>query len=61
MIDELIENIDSYLLLNQLGDMTDRLTLDYIKMSVNIYKEQRHEAKTKERRHISSNRAYTKS
>lgn len=40
MIDELIENIESCLLLNQLEDMSDKLTINYIKMSINIYKEQ---------------------
>lgn len=40
MIDDLIENIESCLLLNQMGDMTDKLALFYIKKSVGGYKEQ---------------------
>lgn len=40
MIDDLIENIESCLLLNQMGDMTDKLALFYIKRSVGGYKKQ---------------------
>lgn len=40
MIDDLIENIESCLLLNQMGDMTDKLALFYIKKSVGGYKKQ---------------------
>ena len=58
MIDELVENIESYLLLNQLEDMSDELTINYIKMSVKIYKEQKHEKRTKERRHVPAKSAY---
>lgn len=58
MADELVENIESYLLLNQLEDMSDRLTLDYIKMSVRIYKEQKHEKRTKEGRYVQANSSH---
>lgn len=40
MIDDLIENIESCLLLNQMGDMTEKLALFYIKKSVSGYKKQ---------------------
>lgn len=58
MADELVENIESYLLLNQLEDMSDELTIDYIKMSVKIYKEQKREKRTKERRHVQANSSH---
>lgn len=63
MIDEFIENIEAYLLLNQLGDMSGKLTIDYIKMSLDVYKKQvtDYEAKIQEGRQVSPNRAYTKS
>lgn len=58
MIDELVENIESYLLFNQLGDMSAEIALNYIKMSINIYKEQRNETRVKERRHIQANSSH---
>lgn len=55
MIDELVENIEAYLLLNQLRDMSAEIALNYIKMSVKVYKEQKHETRIKERRYIQTN------
>lgn len=43
MIDELIENIEAYLRLNMIGDMSDKLTLDYIKLSLSLYKKNQKE------------------
>lgn len=40
MIDELFENIEAYLRMNDLGGMSDRMVLDYIRMSIAVYKEQ---------------------
>lgn len=39
MAEELVENIEAYLRLNAIGDMSDRLTINYIKMSLKYYKE----------------------
>lgn len=50
MIDELIENVEAYLRLNAIGDMSDRLTLDYIEMSLDIYKNHRKESEPVEYR-----------
>ena len=39
MAEELVKNIETYLRLNAIGDMSDRLTINYIKMSLKYYKE----------------------
>lgn len=41
MIDDLIENIDSCLRLNAIGDMSDRLTINYIQMWTKNYKKEK--------------------
>lgn len=39
MAEELVEKIETYLRLNAIGDMSDRLTINFIKMSLKYYKE----------------------
>ena len=41
MVEELVENIEAFLRLNAIGDMSDGLTLNYIQMSLNNYKKQK--------------------
>ena len=41
MAEELIENIEAFLRLNTIGDMSDGVTLNYIQMSLNNYKKQK--------------------
>ena len=41
MVEELVENIEAFLRLNTIGDMSDGLTLNYIQMSLNNYKKQK--------------------
>jgi hypothetical protein len=50
MIDELVENIEAYLRLNKIGDMSDKLTLDYIEMSLDIYKKSQKKSDKSENR-----------
>lgn len=39
MAEELVENIETYLRLNAIGDMSDRLIINHIKMSLKYYNE----------------------
>lgn len=41
MVEELVENIEAFLRLNTIGDMSDGLTLNYIRASLNNYKKQK--------------------
>lgn len=40
MAKEFIENVEAYLRLNTIGDMSDKLTINYIQMSLNRYRKQ---------------------
>lgn len=41
MAEELIENIEAFLRLNTIGDMSDGVTINWIQMSLNNYKKQK--------------------
>ena len=41
MAEELIENIEAFLRLNTIGDMSDGVTINWIQISLNNYKKQK--------------------